>query len=192
MFYSVSIFMILTGSPLLYSEKKISPISWMKIVVGLINLIKKEPGYEYFIKDNKVCKKRSSNIEKNQSQEETVENENSTELKTCYMCDGEGKGCGTCKNSGNVHCNGCKGYGNIDGKTCRNCGGNGLSLCFDCEGNPGQHDCSICDGSGYTKYKFVDCFGCNGTKTIQTGVGPQVCDVCHGDGGWEAIVSSKD
>ncbi len=174
------------------AEELLNDISKWCFWISNENLKIASSGYEYFIKDDKVCKRRSSNIEQNQVEKETVENENSTGLKTCYMCDGEGKGCGTCKNTGNVHCSGCKGYGNIEGKTCRNCGGNGLLLCFDCEGNPGRHDCSICDGTGYTKYKFVDCFGCNGSKTIQTGVGPQVCDVCHGDGGWEAIVSSKD
>ena len=168
---------------------------------------KKEPGYEYFIKDSKVCKKRSSNIEQNQSQEETVENENTTGSEICTTCKGEGElnYCVTCQNQGNVHCSSCRGYGAIDGKTCINCRGNGLLLCYYCEGNPEHSKCHVCDGSGYTKKIFVECRVCNGSKTMECVVnsvngicescnntGVKNCGYCDGVGGFYQTVSSKE
>ena len=161
---------------------------------------KKEPGYEYFIKDNKVCKKRSSNIEQNQVEEEAVENESSTGLiqKTCDMCSGEGvrSKCGTCRNSGNAYCSRCKGYGKInergygsaDGRTCRDCGGSGLIICPDCGGNPSQYKCSLCLGSGYTKNIIVECSTCDGGRNKDV----KDCYWCQGSGSDYETVSSKD
>jgi hypothetical protein len=151
---------------------------------------KKEPGYEYFIKDNKVCKKRSSNIEQNQVEEENVGNENTSGLESCYMCSGEGirSECGTCLNSGNAHCRSCRGYGNVDGRTCRNCGGSGLIICSDCGGNPSQFECSICRGSGYTKQVIVECSTCEGARNKDV----KDCYFCQGSGSVYKTVSSKD
>jgi hypothetical protein len=166
---------------------------------------KKEPGYEYFIKDDKVCKRRSSNTEQNQGNEEDVQK--GTDLKTCTICDGEGiiDYCTFCRNHGNTHCSSCRGYGNIDGRTCQNCSGSGLLVCYNCEGNPKHSKCHGCDGTGQTKNIFVECIKCEGTKTMEcvanpvngvcescNNTGVKNCYYCDGVGGFYQTVSSKE
>jgi len=146
---------------------------------------KKEPGYEYFIKDNKVCKKRSSNIEQNQNiEQKQVEEEivqKKGDLNTCTKCEGDGiiDYCTICRSSGNIHCSSCRGYGNIDGRTCQNCSGSGLLICYNCKGNPEQATCHVCEGSGVTKFEFLECWICHGAKIVDG----KDCEFCGGKGG---------
>lgn len=140
---------------------------------------KKEPGYEYYVENGKVYKRPSSNIEQNQEVEENIQNKNG--VNTCSKCEGDGiiDYCTVCRSSGNIHCSSCRGYGNIDGKTCQNCGGSGLLFCYNCKGNPDQATCHVCEGSGVTKFEYLECWICHGTKIVDG----QDCGFCGGKGG---------
>lgn len=152
---------------------------------------KKEPGYKYFIKDNKVCKKRSSDIEQNQVQEENVGIEGTNRYNTCTTCDGEGETspCSVCNMEGYINCQRCSGYGNIDGRTCLNCRGSGIQTCYQCEGNPSHSKCRDCDGTGKTKTVWDKCIDCEGGKNERyKGI---KCRRCDGAGGYNMELPSN-
>lgn len=112
--------------------------------------------------------------------------------KACPSCNGTGKGCAICRNTGEcLDCDetgqhtACRGSGkcfdcNGKGKwTCEACRGKGCAVC----GRDGIMECTFCNATGVCRY-------CDGSGKCPTCRGTHKCYKCGGDGHCSACINS--